>query len=81
MKTLFPDFPLPEPRPKTGATPGTIGRGPAGETCGSCQHLCRIRYHDKTYFKCGLMRHAWTHGPGTDIRRKWSACELWEQSK
>ena len=76
---LFADFP-PEPSrtKKSKATAGTCGRGPAGETCGTCQHITRIEYHDKRYVKCGLMKHEWTHGPGTDIRVKWEACEHWE---
>lgn len=77
MNTLFPDMPPEPPKPKTGATAGACGRGPKGETCGTCQHFCRLRYHDKRYLKCGLMKHAWTHGPGTDIRAKWEACEHW----
>jgi hypothetical protein len=53
------------------------GSGPAGETCATCKHLCRIR-HAKTYLKCGLVKHAWTGGPKTDIRAKSPACQLWE---
>ena len=82
MTTLFPDltpelhhvFPLNKP-----LTAGVCGRGPAGETCGSCAHLCRTgNTKSRTYLKCGLMRHHWTHGPGTDIRAGWQACEHWK---
>jgi hypothetical protein len=52
------------------------GTGPAGETCQTCAHLCRLQ-HAKTYFKCGLIRPNWTHGPGTDIRARSPACKLW----
>lgn len=56
------------------AKPGT---GPDGEDCGTCRHIERIRYA-KTYLKCGLMRHVWTGGPGTDIRAGSPACDKWE---
>ena len=56
------------------ADPGT---GPAGETCGSCRHIGRIRL-SKTYTKCNLGRANWTHGAGTDIRHKDPACSKWE---
>jgi hypothetical protein len=46
-------------------------------TCGSCQHR-RVRIiADKTFFKCSLVKDS--HGPGTDIRLKWAACELWKR--
>lgn len=41
-----------------------------GETCGDCSHLNR---HGR-YFKCDLMKR--THGPATDIRKSWPACDL-----
>lgn len=53
------------------------GSGPVGETCGSCAH-CMLRQFSKKYFKCGLLRHAWTRGPGTDIRKKSPACSMWQ---
>ena len=55
------------------------GSGPAGETCGTCANLVRVRYHDKQYFKCGLV--TMTHGPGTDIRLKDAACFAWKGAK
>lgn len=55
-------------------TPGT---GPAGETCGSCAHLSRVRLA-KTYLKCGRVRENWTHGPATDVRARDPACKQWE---
>jgi hypothetical protein len=57
---------------------GTPGTGPAGETCKSCANLVRIKYHGRPYRKCGLMRNAWTHGPGSDIRARDPACHRWE---
>ncbi len=54
-------------------------RDPAGESCGSCAHAtARNERSESTFWKCGLMRKAWTSGPGTDIRLKWPACERWE---
>lgn len=57
---------------------GIPGTGPAGETCRTCKHYCLVGGHAKDYRKCGLMRHAWTGGPGTDIRAKDPACKLWD---
>ncbi|MGU3540042.1 hypothetical protein [Methylobacterium sp. A54F] len=56
------------------ALPGT---GPAGETCGSCEHLTR-RHMAKTYLKCGLMQRGWTRGAGSDVRAGAPACRRWE---
>lgn len=55
------------------------GGGPAGETCGSCSHLCRTGSGRKTYFKCGLMRAIWTFGPGTDVKARSPSCRYWER--
>jgi hypothetical protein len=54
-------------------------RGPEGETCGTCRHCEGVKYHDKTYFKCGLVRACWSHGRKTDIRKKDQACVAWEE--
>ena len=56
---------------------GNPGRGPAGETCGSCQSYATNQYHGKAWRKCELARANWTHGPGSDIRKKDPACEFW----
>lgn len=56
------------------ALPGT---GPAGETCGSCEHLVRRRMAS-TYLKCGLMQAHWTRSSATDIRAGSSACGQWQ---
>lgn len=61
--------------PRGGADrPGT---GPKGETCGSCENICRYR----RYAKCVLTQAAWTHSPRTDIRVGWAACSKWEKQK
>lgn len=48
---------------------------PERGTCGDCLNLRRVEYHNNHYLKCSLTR--WTHGTGTDIRRKWPACDRW----
>jgi hypothetical protein len=53
------------------------GTGPAGESCGTCEKL-REHHYSRTYFKCAVMKRFWTRGPGTDIRKKDSACLAWE---
>lgn len=57
---------------------GNPGRGPKAETCGSCANYASVNYHDKSYRKCELSRANWSHGPGTDIRKKDPACEFWK---
>jgi hypothetical protein len=52
------------------------GTGPVGETCGSCQHHCVLRYA-KAYHKCGLTRAKWTGGRRTDILVRSPACSKW----
>lgn len=50
---------------------GQHGPGPAGQTCGGCQHLVKIGYH-RTYFKC--RRYGVTSSQASDWRAKWPAC-------
>ena len=57
------------------------GTGPAGETCGSCAHLCARTGGNKAYWKCGLLKAVWTCGPGTDIRCKSPACRKWQEAR
>lgn len=66
-----------KPTPNRGyaARPGS---GPAGETCKSCKHYT-LRQYSKAYRKCGLMRAAWTCGPGSDIKAGSPACAKWER--
>lgn len=54
------------------------GSGPSGETCKTCIHHRATGSNKKTFYKCFLLAFRWTHGPGTDIRLKSSACELWK---
>lgn len=54
------------------------GSGPAGETCKSCLHYCRVKWKAGTHLKCGLLKWRWTHCPGTDIRAGSPACRYWE---
>ncbi len=78
---LFGDEVRPPLHPPTGkgsrktgyaATPGS---GPAGKNCKQCEHYFITSMQTaKAYRKCGLMRAAWTHGPGTDIKASAPAC-------
>jgi hypothetical protein len=63
---------------KKGAYPAKPGTGPEGMTCRQCIHYCVREYHRKYYRKCGLMRGAWTHGSGSDIRAGSPACAKFE---
>jgi hypothetical protein len=49
--------------------------GPAGETCGSCKHHI-VRHWAGRYHKCRFGPDS--HGPATDLRVRWPACEKWE---
>jgi hypothetical protein len=77
MPSLFPEFDALPLIPGGRCVAGYLGRGPEDETCRSCAHRVRIELCKKTVSKCGLMRHHWTHGRGTDIRVAWPACEYW----
>ena len=59
---------------------GWPGRGPTGETCGSCCHYVTRHSGARTHPKCALMKASWTNGAGSDIRRKDPACEMWAAS-
>lgn len=56
---------------------GHPGRGPKGETCGSCLHRTPVHGGRKAFSKCKLNERNWTHGPGSDIKMRDPACELW----
>lgn len=56
------------------------GSGPAGETCGSCEHKVRKKMGG-SYLKCGLAHHKWTGGPGSDILARSPACRGWEKRR
>lgn len=49
-----------------------VGDGPIGKTCGDCRSLVSRG----KYFKCGEF--LITSGPGTDIRKKDPACEMFQ---
>ncbi len=53
------------------------GSGPAGETCGSCQHI--VRANSGRYRKCALAERAWSHGRSTDVLARSPACSRWER--
>ena len=55
------------------------GKGPEGETCGTCEYLVRVDYNDRIYYKCELRKY--THGEGSDIRLKWLACGQWHTNR
>lgn len=54
------------------------GTGPKGETCATCVHCVFVRGGTKAWPKCEIIRHRWTGGPGTDIKRRSPACEMWQ---
>lgn len=75
--TLF-DVPAEAPdtdAPRLRAMRGAYGRM-EGRTCGECAYLVIKRFHDGQYLKCA--KYGDSQGPGTDWRRKWPACGLWE---
>jgi hypothetical protein len=51
--------------------------------CGNCHFFCRVEYYGgrEIHLKCAKMRGEWTHGPATDIRRKWQACDQWQPQR
>lgn len=58
------------------ALPGT---GPEGKTCRDCRHKqTHSNTGAKSWIKCALMKAAWTHGPGTDIKAGSPACRRFE---
>lgn len=52
------------------------GTGPAGETCGTCDHLHVYQPGSNLFFKCGLLKPV--GGAATDIRKKDPACRMWK---
>lgn len=60
------------------ARPGT---GPQGETCKSCRHKHANEMHSgRVFWKCGLMKHCWTGGRGSDVLMSSPACSRWEKA-
>lgn len=77
-KVLGPDGRKRKPTIPSGyaALPGT---GPEGKTCRDCKHKqTQSNTGAKSWIKCVLMRAAWTHGPGSDIRAGSPACRRFE---
>lgn len=56
------------------------GSGPDGFTCRQCKHYI-IKYTQAGYThpKCGLMRHRWTNGRGSDIKVSSPCCKKFEK--
>lgn len=55
------------------------GSGPADKTCRDCKHKQTMSNTGaKSWIKCVLMKAAWTHGPGSDIRASSPACRRFE---
>lgn len=57
------------------------GTGPAGETCRTCRFAVKVGGGKSHFYKCEIIRHRWTHGPGTDIKLRSPACEMWQDGK
>jgi hypothetical protein len=53
------------------------GSGPAEQKCGGCAHIVSVPGGARDFSKCQLASARWTHGPGSDIRRKDPSCSLW----
>ena len=64
-------------KPRRCLRQASLRRGPKWETCRTCDHKRGIVYHNRTYYKCALMKE--TRGAATDIKLKWSACERWKR--
>ena len=56
---------------------GTPGKGPAGETCGSCIYSGRQGGTAGRYYKCHHELARNSRSEATDIRLKTPACEHW----
>ena len=51
MKTLFGEIEF-RPPSKCQGHADVPGHGPKGETCGTCQHIVRVRGGSRNYLKC-----------------------------
>lgn len=83
MIDLFGTAPEVRAKPKGTQAKGyawTPGTGPAGETCGSCASLARVRLAS-TYHKCALARERWTGGKATDVLVRSPACKRWTKGE
>lgn len=50
-----------------------------GETCGGCRFAEVVNGGRRSYWKCGKAER--TRGPGSDLRKKWPACELFRPAE
>lgn len=57
--------------------PAPPGTGPKGETCKTCENLC-AKHMASTYYKCVVMKSAWSGGGGTDVKVRSPACSYWK---
>lgn len=83
QEATFPAWYTPSKVRKTANMRVLQGRHPMGMrlaeegTCGSCKNILQTGTRaGGRYLKCDLV--PMTHGPATDIRAKWLACEKWE---
>lgn len=68
-------------RPGLHAYPAPPGTGPEGKCCRHCAHKTYAEGTSKPFLKCALMRPAWTHGYGTDIRARSPACAKFQPTR
>lgn len=62
-----------------GIHPATLHRlAPDSGTCGNCRHHFASGWSAHTHHKCDVHVLGVTHGPATDIRVGWPACDLFE---
>lgn len=69
------DIPEQKPLPTRILNMLALYGGSGQNHCGTCRWLCRVKYHDYSYYKCGYT--TWSHGPRTDWRTGWAACGLY----
>lgn len=81
MRTELMHLPEPQRRFRRRGHAGQPGSGPAGKTCGDCLSLVPQGTWNRKWFKCALLRHAWTGGTGTDIRRRDFACQHFQAAE
>lgn len=57
------------------------GGGPAGQTCGTCSRVVRVRVGERSAFKCRLVLPGWTSTRRTDVAMTSPACERWAEGQ
>lgn len=70
-------FGQPVRRVKGNGYAGDPGRGPQGETCGTCRYFRRA-HALRSWHKCGHPYAPNSHSAATDILVSAPACEHWE---